>query len=134
MSSGATVPRLNVTFRPEPHPDPIPAFVVPRQLPTYPETARSKGIEGDVQLSRDVSGHFTILSGVPELSTPALDHARTWEVQSPSPPLEVSYRYRLSEGDCEPNQNPLIEMRLPSTVVVTAKRPIVCQGGARDRR
>jgi hypothetical protein len=123
-----------VTFRPEPHPDPIPAFVLPRQLPTYPEAARSKGIEGDVQLSRDVSGHFTILSGAPEFATPALEHARTWGFQSPSPPIEVRYRYRLSDGDCEPNQNPFIEMRLPSTVVVTAKRPIVCQAGARGRR
>jgi hypothetical protein len=134
VSSGPTEPRLNVTFRPEPHPDPIPAFVVPRQLPTYPEAARWKGIEGDVQLSRDVSGHLTILSGVPELATPALEHARSWGVQSPSPPLEVRYRYRLSDGDCEPNQNPFIEMRLPSMVVVTAKKPIVCLAGARARK
>jgi hypothetical protein len=134
VSSGPTEPRLNVTFRPEPHPDPIPAFVVPSQLPTYPEAARSKGIEGDVQLIRDASGHFTILSGVPELATPALEHVRTWGFQSPSPPLEVRYRYRLSDGDCEPNQNPFIEMRLPSTVVVTTRRPIVCQAGARGRR
>jgi len=134
VSSGTAGGALNVTFRPEPHPDSISAFVVPRQLPTYPAAARSKGIEGDVQLSRDAGGHFTILSGVPALATPALEHARTWWFQGPSPSLVVRYRYQLLEGDCEPEQNPSIEMRLPSMVVVTAKKPIVCLAGAGARK
>jgi hypothetical protein len=88
---------------------------------------RSRGIEGTVRLRLSPSYEVELIDGPPELAEAAIANARTWTYERmPTRVFEVQYRYRLTPGDCAPDQNPTVSMRLPTEIEIAAKRRVPC--------
>jgi hypothetical protein len=106
---------------------PDPGEIVDRaSLPSYPEVARSDGLEGDVRIRVTSDGTHVVdaraESGPAQLAKAALDNVNTWHVLSNSSrSFGVHFRYVLLLGDCK-DQAPMISMRFPSEVEIRACR------------
>jgi outer membrane biosynthesis protein TonB len=120
------IPGYNVaSLSAEPRP-----LISSAKIPTYPSAAREKGIEGVVRLQLHAGNRVTVVDGPEELSNAAVDNVRTWDVGVPDAdrPLDIRFTYSLQAGDCAPDQNPTVTMRLPYEVKIAAKRFTKCGG------
>jgi hypothetical protein len=114
-----------------PPPVSTPVDVDRMRVPLYPEEARRLGIEGTVKLRfslSDVHVQDINADGADErLVEAALESARSWRFRNPrSPVVDVTFTYELLDGECNRQQQPTIEARLPYEVKVVARRLVIC--------
>jgi hypothetical protein len=101
-------------------------------IPLYPRAAAERGIEGVVTLrvsgppDRELS--VQIESGPPMLARAAAENVRSWVFESPpASKLKITFAYKLLPGDCGLDQQPVVTMRFPTAVELTAKRVVKCR-------
>ncbi len=106
-------------------PDEIP-LVAHADVPVYPRLAQLARIEGKVKVTFTVKGGEVstteLQSGHPLLATATITNIKSWRFGSGvngSFTTEFEYRIKVDEGTT--NQNPRIEMQLPTFVRITAE-------------
>jgi hypothetical protein len=119
--------RADIRLQPIPGaPAPPDAVVRHAAVPFYPDEARRAGIDGAVRLQVNRETEFEIVSGPVPLARSALENLRTWHMEELRPPFFVTYRYRLSAGDCTGDPGFEVAMTFPNEVDVRAKRIVPC--------
>jgi hypothetical protein len=145
VASGQGDEPLAITLRSNPRTEKLPPVVVTAaDIPTYPAAALANGISGAVSLRLSVNqqnpsgdGFLADVDAVGQeqlLIRAAREHVLSWRFGSVEGAVlvRVTYGFRLLPGDCSSDQRPVISIKFPSSVEVTAKRRIPC--GALDRR
>jgi outer membrane biosynthesis protein TonB len=100
-------------------------MVASASVPLYPPLARVANVEGVVHVSVTTDGHRVTSAhaedGPKLLATAAEDNARTWQFAVHDPTtFTVTYTYALpTEWKSDPN-NPIVVLRLPTEVQVSA--------------
>jgi hypothetical protein len=103
--------------------------IISKTLPFYPAAARAQGIEGVVTVRIDSPGSVVSASGPEPLAASAKAYVETWTYEDygaePTPALEVAFTYKLQPADCA-GGGPVIALRFPFAVDITAKRSAAC--------
>lgn len=104
-------------------PDEIPR-VVHADVPDYPRLAQLALIQGKVKVKFTVKGgevQATVLqSGHPLLATATIANIKTWHFgREVNGSITTEFEYRIKVDKGKTNQNPRIEMQLPTFVRIT---------------
>jgi len=96
-------------------------------VPLYPPIARIANIDGVVHLKITTDGHnvvrVQIVDGQRLLATAAEENAKTWQFTTHEPTtFTVTYRYKLVSSWKGDSNNPIVELKFPTEVIVSIRR------------
>lgn len=106
-------------------------LVTSASIPIYPPLARMARIEGTVRIRISTNGSAVskveIESGQPLLAKASEENVKTWRFQKHSPTtFKVTFQYHMTpESLCEID-NPIVTLRLPSSIEIVAKGVRTC--------
>ncbi len=113
-----------------------PPMVAFAAVPLYPPLARAARVEGLVRVTVSTDGNLVVTAraeGNRLLADAAEANARTWTFAKHRPTsFTIAYRYRLDKS-CSPNY-PIVVLRFPSDIEVTASPVILSDPSAEPRR
>ena len=109
---------------PQPH-----LIVVHADVPLYPPVGRAAALQGDVYLDVRIEGGQVAAVSVARseggrvLEVAAATNAQTWRfAEGADGFLRVHYRYRLASEVTDALENDRVELDLPTSVTIVAKR------------